>query len=288
MKACIIALALVSFSALAQRDARLLSESQAPVKDQLTHMGSIYPSSTTLPVGDGSASVMVERWEGSLSGFGFRSRGANGGERTYKFEFPERARQGIRLRLTDDAQIASAGLSANLLETSIYFFPRRVVPSATSENGTLIVTLPTGETMQMDAESGRLNGGVLTETAPQDVSPNRHTRRFAALAYSGEGVMIRVDRRAGIPEEVYTQSFNSNEDIANATVTYRGRTCRVPKNLLFQQGEFTNSYPLHADDESLFQLLSARCNWRDLPTIDLTALNRPLDPARGIAADRCK
>lgn len=272
MKAYLGLLLIYSSVSLAQMAPAILSESRAPARDHVEAHGPVYPSRTTLPVGDGSAQVGVVRAQGTYVGFEFNTRGANGGQRTYNFEFPERARQGIRLRITDDAQIAGAGLSANLLETSIYFFPRRVVPSVTAQNGSLLVTLPTGEIMEVDTASQRLSG-ALVETAPQDTNPNRHARRFAALNYTGTGLTIRVDRRAGIPEEVYTQSFNSNEDITNAIVSYRGRTCRIRKDQLFQQGETTNSYPLFADDASLFQLIATRCGWRDLPVIDVTALD---------------
>lgn len=265
MKSFIIYLSLMT-STLSWAQSNELMTSLPPVKDALDSMDIHYGGSNrATDVGDGTLVSGKKTSPYGLISFSFASPGGRGGERTYIFDFPERARQGICLRITDDTQ-STDGLSARLLETSLYFFPRKVVPSVESLAGVLEVTLPTGEKVQFDSQTKALTGGALSESAPLDLTQDRSKRKFAQLTYEGEGIMIRADRRAGMPETSYTVPFNVNEDIKNATITFKGQICKVPKNLLWDQKESRGFYFLYATDEEFYaKVLTPKCGWTDLP-----------------------
>ncbi|MBY0515869.1 MAG: hypothetical protein K2P81_03100 [Bacteriovoracaceae bacterium] len=191
----------------------------------------------------------------------------NGSERVYRFLFPLRHSQNIHISLTENAGIAGL-MSHDLLETTIVLLPRKVIPSMESmtigNREIRRIQLNTSETIDMDAGSGEIVEGVLVE-APMDMNPSRHARRFAGLNYTGRGLMIRVDRRAGTPEHIYTQAFNQNERIKEATVTYRGKTCYVPKDLIFANATNPDlgAYLLYANDQDFLQkVINPKCGWK--------------------------
>jgi hypothetical protein len=180
-------------------------------------------------------------------GFQFSNKTANrvnprtsphGSNRAFRFRFPERSRRNINIAITEDAGISGL-MSHDLLETTVLFVPRLVIPYIEhvelGSRSARRVFLPTLEPIYIDAISHEIISGVLSE-GPMDMNPSRHERNFIPLNYSGKGIMIRADRRAGTPEHIYSQSFNRNERIREATLTYRGRTCHVPKNLIWENG----------------------------------------------------
>ena len=90
-------------------------------------------------------------------------------------------------------------------------------------------------------------------------------RGFAGLSYTGRGLMIRVDRRSGTPEHIYTQAFNQNERINEATLTYRGKTCYVAKELIWANATNADlgAYFLYASDEEfLAKVVNPKCGWK--------------------------
>jgi hypothetical protein len=188
-------------------------------------------------------------------------------KREMLFSFPERHHQNAHIRITEDAGL-TGNLSHDLLESKIIFIPRKVLPymeiTKSGERDIRRVYLPTDESIEIDAVTHEILGGVLVES-PMDMNPSRHARRFAGLSYQGKGLMIRVDRRAGTPEHIYTQSFNSNERIKDATITHAGKTCYVNKALLWQNAEDPDleAYFMHDSDQALLdQVINPRCNWR--------------------------
>lgn len=191
----------------------------------------------------------------------------HGSDRTFRFRFPLRHSQNMHISITENAGIAGL-MSHDLLETTIAFLPRKVIPSIEpmqiGEKSIRRVQLPTSETIDVDAQTGEIIDGVILE-APMDMNPSRHARRFAGLTYQGRGLMIRVDRRAGTPEHIYTQSFNQNERIKDATVTYRGKTCYVPKNLIWVNANNADlgAYLMYASDqEFLDKAINPKCGWK--------------------------
>lgn len=193
-----------------------------------------------------------------------------GSDRAVRYHFPMRHSQNMHISITENSGL-SGSMSHDLLETTIVLLPRKVIPSieALQVEGRELrrIQLPTSETIDVDAGTGEIVAGVITE-APMDMNPSRHARRFAGYTYNGRGIMIRVDRRAGTPEHIYAQSFNQNERIKEATLTYRGKTCYVAKNLIWANATNPDlgAYVLHAtDQEFLDKVINPKCGWKLTP-----------------------
>ena len=191
----------------------------------------------------------------------------NGSDRTFRFNFPLRHSQNMHISITENSGLSGL-MSHDLLESTVILLPRKVIPSMQTldvDGRTLRrIQLPTSEMIDVDARTGEIVAGVITE-APMDMNPSRHARRFAGLTYTGRGIMIRVDRRSGTPEHIYTQSFNQNERIKDATLTYRGKTCYVAKDLIWANATNPDlgAYFLYpSDEEFLLRVVNPKCGWK--------------------------
>ena len=193
------------------------------------------------------------------------SESGTGASREFHFEFPGRTKRNMALKITDNAAL-NAGMSANLLETTIVFIPRKVVPYIeldANDPAHRKLILPTGESVTFDAVSQEIKDGALEESTI-DVAESRHTRKFANVRYTGNGISIRVDRRAGTPEHIYSVAFNSNERIREATVSHKGKVCYVSKSLLWQNAENPDLTPIFkysTDQEFLDVVANRQCKW---------------------------
>jgi hypothetical protein len=192
----------------------------------------------------------------------------NGSNRQYRFIFEERSKQNIHLSITDDAGLTGL-MSSDLLESTIVFIPRKNLPyvepvqDSQSETCTRKIFLPTGEFMILNALTNEIIDGVLKEY-PMDMTASRHQRKFAGLEYTGNGIMIRADRRAGTPEHTYTQSFNVNENISKAIITRKGKTCLVSKDLIWENtmnADVGAYFKYSTDQEFLDKVINPICGW---------------------------
>lgn len=161
--------------------------------------------------------------------------------RNYSFDFPARARQEIILKVTD----APTELFSHYMESYIVFFPRNVLPAIEPMDDKLIVTLPTEEKIEFDRTTKEIISGVLEETAPIDLGPDRFKRKFASLNYTGSGVMIRVNKRGGDPR--------LGSQIAE--IFQNGNVCKVPVAKLWAQTQKVNF--LFPTDEMFNQFLKS-------------------------------
>ncbi len=133
------------------------------------------------------------------------------------------------------------GRVSSNLESVIVLIPRRVQPKVESLGDVVRVTLATGERVIFDKASGRVLRGAFRE--------NRVTQgNFNNVAYTGTGISIRINKRAGDPRESQGQ----------ATITQNGRTCQVPTSQLWNQ----NTNFRYSDDRQLVQFLNQRCGNR--------------------------
>ncbi|MDX1654245.1 MAG: hypothetical protein R3310_03415 [Candidatus Competibacteraceae bacterium] len=184
-------------------------------------------------------------------------------KREYRFRFRQRARQNIFLQVHEFA-IPNGRDSETSMYSSLYFFPRKVLPSVRLLEGQGIeVTLPTGEKVVFDQDTKEIIKGVLDEYAPIDTSPNRHARHFARVAYRGKGVLIRINQRGETPETEYIWG----RSVAKfAEISYRGRSCKVRANKLWYQDQDRGSpyflYP--TDEEFRDKILIPECGWPDV------------------------
>ncbi len=210
----------------------------------------------------GNYLISVSESLGSIVGFNFTNNGINriiprkgepgtGPDRTYAFHFQSRARQNIFLSITD----APTEYLSQLMESYLYLFPRKVLPAIEQQQSPgsaaiLKVTLPTGETVNFDAESHEVLSGALEETAPIDLNPDRFKRKFAAVRYRGAGVLVRVNKRGGDPRLGTT-----------ATITKGDRTCQLPSSLLFNQDEDSQAEFLFPRDAEFGAFLIKKCGF---------------------------
>lgn len=199
----------------------------------------------------------------------------NGSSRQFKFIFEERSNQGVSLQITEDSGLTGR-MSHDLLETTLIFIPRKVIPyiEANDEYSSCErkVVLPTEEIVTFNAQTNEIIKGVLDEL-PMDMETSRHKREFAGISYNGNGIMIRVDRRAGTPEHIYNQSFNVNEKIKQATITHKRKTCLVNKELIFENARNADIgayFKYSNDEEFLSKVIRPICGW-DITLEDLEA-----------------
>ncbi len=235
------------------------AEVRSPLMDAVTHSVAGDTSSQGAQAGD--YELTVQDADKQVVGFNFTNTGGNrvvppkergigmGPDRQFSFVFPRGARQDIHLELTD---IPNEFLS-QMMESYFYFFPRTnlpaiIWPAADASDQTVQVILPTGEMVKFDPVSKQMTGGVLAETAPIDLNPNRFNRKFAAIAYSGTGVVVRVDTRGADPRLGTV-----------ATVQKGAQTCKVPSKLLFNQDPESDVEFLFATDADFNAFLIKQC-----------------------------
>ena len=191
-------------------------------------------------------------------------------ERSYRLKFEGRYLQNIKMTIFEQPSPTERA-SHSLMRTSIYFFPRKVIPTLSliennSGRDVLELELPTGERVCFDRENKEIIGGVLNEDAPIDANPDRHNRRFAQVSYKGGGITIRVDQRGSTPEKAVVWGQKKM-----ATISFGNRTCKLSPEKLWEQdsGWFDFMFPT---DTILYKFLRKSCDWNDieLPT-DLPA-----------------
>ena len=224
---------------------------------------------------ESACSVRVREQNGKVAGFEFENDSKNavnprtaehGSSRSFYFEFDQRNKRDINLNITENSGLTGK-LSHDLLETKILFVPRRVVPyidmNHDQVNCAHKVILPTNEYILFDAITKEIIGGVLEE-APMDMTESRHQREFAGISYTGNGIMIRADRRAGTPEHTYNVSYNVNEKIRDAVITHKGKECIVNKNMIWENTDnpdTTAFFKYASDQEFLDTVINPICGW---------------------------
>ena len=204
--------------------------------------------------------IATEGAERRVAGFSFDNVGPNamvpihstdfgsGPDREFNFNFRNRARQDIYLAVTDTPN----EYLSQRMESYFYFFPRKNLPAieaiGTGAGAELKVTLPTGEEVVFNRNTFEILRGALQETAPIDLGPDRFSRKFAGLRYTGTGVVIRVDKRGADPRLGTI-----------ATVTFGRKTCKIPSSLLFNQRQDSDVEFLFSDDREVSALLNRKC-----------------------------
>jgi hypothetical protein len=242
----LLALLFVSNSALAQPESVI-----EPITQELI-------LSETVPSGSYLDQYSVNTDDhGKIVGFSVTNEGVNriipkpseigaGPDRTFAFDMPDRARQGILLRVTD---VPSDKLS-EMMESYFTIFPRLVVPAIKVVENKIIVTLPNREEMILSADSKEIIDGVFKEGAPIDLGPDRFKRKFADLSYTGKGLVLRADRRGEDPR-IGAQRI--------AIATYQGKTCKIPVTKLWEQNDAVH-FLFHSDAD-FFAFIKANCGF---------------------------
>ena len=155
--------------------------------------------------------------------------------RDFQFRFEDRARQDIYLELTDwvpsrDKQFRLSELMSSVMQ----FFPRNHLPAIASLGGRTIVTLPTGEEVEFDPKTHEVLGGVFSE-APVDLNPDKTTRKFPRIEYTGKGVTVRANSRGTDPRIGTTALITTGSPVANCEKGAACNRCAVPSKELWDQ-----------------------------------------------------
>lgn len=184
--------------------------------------------------------------------------------RDFSFSAPQNARQELGLYVYEWGSPDAGGDDSDWsMLSEILFLPRKAAPSARLAPGgaTYEVTIPTGETVLFDAKTKEIVGGVLAETAPIDMNPNRFARKFAGLRYEGAGVMLRSDQRGDTPRSSVVWGQKKF-----ATAFWGGRTCRLsPADLWRQDASGAGSANLYPTDDDFYAMLRRKCGWDAAP-----------------------
>ncbi|HVO93041.1 MAG TPA: hypothetical protein VMT22_09390 [Terriglobales bacterium] len=188
--------------------------------------------------------------------------------RDFQFRFDDRARQDIHLLVADwvpsrDRQFRLSELMNSLL----HFFPRTVLPAIVNFGERNIVTLPTGEEVEFNAETNEIVGGVLSE-APVDLNPEGRGRRFPAIDYKGRGVLVRADARGTDPRLSSTALIFNNAATGECAPGLPCARCPVPaRELWWQSGAVRFKF---ATDQEFDRFLRSRCGF-GLPALNTDA-----------------
>jgi hypothetical protein len=210
--------------------------------------------------------------KGRIVGFQFSNRGGNKilpqrydalknlfFSRDFKFSFDGRARQDVHLMVADWAPSADRNFRlSELMNSVIHVFPRNYLPAIRRSGVRYVVTLPTGEEVEFDANSFEILGGVFTE-APVDLNPNKTVRKFPALDYVGKGVMVRANARGSDPRIGTTATITTGSPPPNCEKATGCNQCQVPsKELWHQTGAVRFKFPT---DEEFDRYLLLRCGF---------------------------
>ncbi len=178
--------------------------------------------------------------------------------RDFQFRFDEWARQDIHLLISDWAPSRDRQFRlSELMNSVMLFFPRNLLPAIVNAEGRTLVTLPTGETVEFNATTSEIIGGVLSEE-PLDLNPDRAGRRFPAVNYTGKGVIVRADARGSDPRLSNLASITTASQAGCAKGTGCNE-CKVPtKELWHPSGAVRFKF---ATDEEFDRYLQSRCGF---------------------------
>lgn len=209
--------------------------------------------------------------EGKIVGFEFSNRGGNQilprrynidkrefYTRDFHFRFDDRARQDIHLSVSDWAPSRDKQFRlSELMNTVMHFFPRTFLPAIARADGRIIVTLPTGESVEFDGRTHEVLSGALAETAV-DLSPDKTARRFPGISYIGRGVVVRADSR-GTDPRLGTMATITTGSLAADCDGGACSQCRVPSKELWEQTGATRfRFPSDMDFD---RYLLSRCGF---------------------------
>ncbi|MDP9131228.1 MAG: hypothetical protein M3N35_12670 [Candidatus Binatota bacterium] len=210
--------------------------------------------------------------QGQIVGFEFSNHGGNSiltprrdatknqfFTRDFQFRFDDRARQDIHLMISDwvasrDRMFRLSGLMHSLM----HFFPRSYLPAIVNAGDNNIVTLPTGEEVEFNAFTKEIRGGVLAES-PVDLTPDRNGRKYPAVTYQGQGVLVRADARGADPRLGTTATISAGTPPSSCDKPEGCRQCEVPsKELWDQSGAVRFKFQT---DQDFDRYLTARCGF---------------------------
>jgi hypothetical protein len=146
----------------------------------------------------------------------------------------------------------------------MHFFPRSFLPAIVSFNGHNIITLPTGEEVEFNAQTHEILGGALAEAAV-DLNPDRNARKFPAIVYNGKGIVVRANARGADPRIGTTATITSGSPPPSCDKGTACHQCQVPAQKLWDQTAAVRFK--FATDQDFDRFLLANCQF-GLPKTD--------------------
>jgi hypothetical protein len=191
--------------------------------------------------------------------------------RDFQFRFDDRARQDIQLFISDWPPSRDKQFRLSELMNSIFhFFPRTYLPAIFGSGARYVVTLPTGEQVEFDANTREILGGVFSETVV-DLNPDRAARKFPGVNYVGKGVVVRANARGTDPRMGTTATITTGTPATDCEKGTACSQCQVPpKELWHQNGPVRFKF---STDQEFDRYLLSRCEF-GLPGPAIIALPR--------------
>jgi hypothetical protein len=194
--------------------------------------------------------------------------------RDFQFRFDDRARQDIHLFVSDwgpsrDKQFRLS----ELMNSVMLFFPRNYLPAIASSDGRIVVTLPTGEKVEFDAQTHEVLGGALSE-APVDLNADKAARKFAGIEYIGKGLVVRANARGTDPRLGTTATVITGSPPSDCEEIGCTSQCRVPSKELWDQHPKGAVRFKFSTDEEFDAYLLFRCGFgvpKNIPDFVITA-----------------
>jgi hypothetical protein len=185
--------------------------------------------------------------------------------RDFQFRFDDRARQDIHLLVTDWAPSRDRQFRlSELMHSLMYFFPRTVLPAIVNLAETHLITLPTGEEVQFNAQTHEIVGGELSESAV-DLNPDRKARKFPGVEYRGKGVVVRANARGSDARLSATATITTGSPARTCDKGVGCNQCQLPARELWDQSGAVRFK--FATDREFDRFLLARCPF-GLPKTD--------------------
>ncbi len=179
--------------------------------------------------------------------------------RDFQFRFDDRARQDIYLMVTDWAPSRDRQFRlSELMYSLMHFFPRSFLPAIVSFNGRNIITLPTGEEVEFNAQTHEVSAGALSEAAV-DLNPDRNARKFPAVVYNGKGIVVRANSRGADPRIGTTATITNGAPLPTCDKGVACQQCQVPARELWDQSGAVRFK--FATDQEFDRFLLGRCQF---------------------------
>ncbi|HXV84158.1 MAG TPA: hypothetical protein VEG60_30265 [Candidatus Binatia bacterium] len=200
--------------------------------------------------------------------------------RDFQFRFDDRARQDIQLFVSDWAAARDKQFRlSEIMNSVLHFFPRNYLPAISTSGARYVVTLPTGEQVEFDAQSREILSGAFSETAV-DLNPDRAARQFPGVHYLGKGVLVRANARGTDPRIGTTATITTGTTGSDCEKGMDCNQCQVPsKELWHQNGAVRFKF---STDEEFDRYLLARCGF-GIPGKSATAFSPEPFLAAGLA-----
>lgn len=180
--------------------------------------------------------------------------------REFKINLNDRSLSDSSLMITDNPNERTSASTYSIL----MFFPRKQLPTVTSDGKNITMTLSNGEIVIFNAKSKEIVGGAMTE-APMEVN-DKNRAVPAKINYTGEGVLIRADRNNGLP--IGDDEDSKGREIHNRTIAIISKkgfkNCKIPSAQLWYNDKNLNRTlikPEYSTDEGLDTLLKSRCGF---------------------------